>query len=119
MSMGLFSKLFGGPPGKDEFARLMMDSIRKAGEKTPLRYEADEFRIAAELDDSAPHFLYLVNAYNEYCSVPHSERAGVLRRFTRTWFSYYKEIPKDFADVLPDLLPSLRNRSYFEINKLH
>jgi hypothetical protein len=115
--MGFFSKVFGGSPGKDEFARLIMDSIRQAGEKATVRYDAAEFQLVADRGDN-PQFLNLINGFNEYCAGSREQRGNVVRRFTRTWFAYLQEIPKDFADIQPDLLPSVRNRSYFEISKL-
>jgi hypothetical protein len=43
----------------------------------------------------------------------------VLRRFVRTWFSCRtKEVPNDFDDARPDLLPCVRPRSLFELTPL-
>jgi len=33
-------------------------------------------------------------------------------------FATAKEMPKDFEDAKPDLLPVVRSRAYFEINNL-
>ncbi len=113
--MGLFDRLF-GPPSKDKFAKLMMDGIRRAGERGVLRYDPREFCIIGEGEITNKSFL--ANAYREFCSAPRSLRASVLQRWVRTWFVTQKEPPQDFEDVHPDLLPVVRSRSYFEFARL-
>lgn len=108
----------GHPLTKDEFARLMIDSIRKGGEKASVLYDAQGFTLAAK-HDGKPHIMNLINCYNECCSAPADQQANIVRRFTRAWFAYKKELPKDFADAQTDVLPSVRNRTYFEIGKMH
>ena len=103
------------PISKDSFAETMMDAIKTAGETTGIRYESDEFRIVTE---EMSHILNLGNAYHEFCSASVEKRDNVIRRFVRTWFSHYKDVPKDFEDASPDLLPAIRNRSYFELTTL-
>ena len=104
------------PISMDSFAETMMHAIRTTGETTAIRYESDKFRIVT---DEINHFLNLGNAYHEFCSVPAEKRDNVIRRFVRTWFSHYKDVPKDFEDASPDLLPAIRNRSYYELTTLH
>jgi hypothetical protein len=36
----------------------------------------------------------------------------------RNWFSLLRDMPEDFEDVKPDLLPIVRSRSHFELNQL-
>src|SRR5262249_17500676 len=60
------------------------------------------------------HVFNLHNAYGEYCAAPKKNRPQVLQHFVRTWFSYLKEAPAEFADARPDLLPGVRSRSYCE-----
>jgi len=102
-----------GKPSKDQFARLVLDAIRQAGEKADLRYESDQFRliVCGEKTD----FFNLDNAFGEYCAAADAKKPDVLRRFVRTWFSRGKGVPEDFEDTRPDLLPVLRSRSYFEL----
>ena len=62
--------------------------------------------------------MFLTNAYTEYCCRPLADRSRVVRHYVRNWFSAAKEMPEDFEDVRPDLLPVVRSRSHFEINNL-
>jgi hypothetical protein len=107
----------GGKPGKDEFARLMADTIRAAGETAPVRYDAEQFQLVAEREGS--HLFNLANAYREYCAAPPERRPDVLRRFSRSWFVHRREFPATLQDACPDLLPSIRSRAYFELGRLH
>jgi hypothetical protein len=100
-----------GPPSRDKFARLVMGELRKAGKTTELRYDPEQFLIERGSDG----FINLANLYHEYCQAPRSERSKVLERFLRgclgtTGF----ELPEDFDDVHPDLLPVVRSRFYLE-----
>ena len=45
-------------------------------------------------------------------------RERVVKHWVRNWFGASKEMPEDFEDVKPDLLPVVRSRSHFEINNL-
>lgn len=118
--MGLFGKFFGkspSNPSKKDFAQLMADAIRAAGEKASIRYDAEEFRLEADREGN-PQLLNLNNLYAEYCSAAREQREHVLKRFARSWFAVHQEVPEEFADVHPDLLPSVRNRSYYELTSL-
>jgi len=112
--MGLFDRFF-SPPGKNTFARLIAKAIRDAGETAQVRYDAHDFSLKAE---RPANILYLGNAYAEYRAAPRAARKDVLRRFVRTWFTYRREVPDTFADACPDLLPSVRSRSDFELTPL-
>ena len=101
---------------KDDFAQLMMDRIQQAGEKGPIAYQPEEFRLRGEGERSAA--LMLGNAYKEYCAADGINRDRVIRHWVRNWFSLLRDMPKDFEDVKPDLLPIVRSRSHFELNQL-
>src|SRR5208283_513 len=60
----------------------------------------------------------LGNAYAEYCAAAQTKQQNILRRFIRSWFSRHKEVPDEFEDARPDLLPVIRSRSYFESLRL-
>ena len=62
--------------------------------------------------------MFLTNAYKEYCAAPFADRSRVVRHWVRNWFATSKEMPDDFEDVRPDLLPVVRSRSHFELNNL-
>jgi hypothetical protein len=94
----------------------MEKAIKDAGEKATLRYDEEEFRLVAE--GEAQHLFNLGNAYAEFCAAAEEERPKVVRRFVRSWFSRMKELPADFEDLSPDLLPGVRSRAYFELTRL-
>ncbi len=105
---------FFGPPGKDKFARLMLAELAKTGFKEPLKYDPEHFLLRQESG-----FINLANIYQEYCQAPRSERAKVLARFIQGSLSTRRfELPEDFEDVHPDLLPVIRSRFQFEAVRL-
>ncbi len=101
---------------KDDFAQLMIDRIHQAGEKGAIAYQPEEFRLRGEGQRSAA--LMLGNAYREYCAADEEIRDRVIRLWVRNWFSLLRDMPEDFEDVKPDLLPIVRSRSHFELNQL-
>jgi uncharacterized protein YtpQ (UPF0354 family) len=113
--MKLFDKLF-GPPSKDKFAQLMMDAIQKAGETGEITYEQEEFRLRGE--DENGSIIFLGNVYEEYCAAQAEQREKILKLCVRNWFGHLREMPEEFEDVKPDLLPVVRARSYFELTRL-
>ena len=94
----------------------MIDRIQQAGEKGPIAYQPEEFRLRGEGERSAA--LMLNNAYKEYCAADEENRDKILRHWVRNWFSVLRDMPEDFEDVKPDLLPIVRSRSHFELNQL-
>ncbi len=104
------------PLSKDDFAKLLMDRIRQAGEKGSIVYEPEEFRLRGEGKQAFAFFLG--NAYKEYCSADEDSRGRVIGHWARGWFALGKDAPDDFEDVKPDLLPVVRGRSYFDLTRL-
>ena len=112
--MGLFDKLFKPKaPSQDQFAKLVMDGIRQAGENRTLAYDQQAFRVSVER-----HSLFLNNLYDEYCAAPKANRSHVLKKLVRSWFGIERPAPEDFNDLKPDLLPVVRARSYIELTQL-
>jgi hypothetical protein len=100
-----------GPPSRDKFAKLVMSELSRLGQTTPMRYDAEQFLI----ERGSEGFINLANLYHEYCQVPRRERAGVLQRFIQGCVGTTDfELPADFEDVHPDLLPVVRSRFYLE-----
>jgi hypothetical protein len=100
-----------GPPNRDKFARLVMAELAKLGPATTMRYDAEQFLI----ERGSEGFINLANLYQEYCQVPRRERGAVLDRFIRGCVGTTEfELPSDFEDVHPDLLPVVRSRFYLE-----
>jgi hypothetical protein len=103
-------------PGKDEFANLMLAAVRAAGDTSPIRYDAEEFRLLTEGDER--QIFNLTNIYREYCGAAADKQKTLLRNAVRSWFSRLKGVPDSFEDAAPDLLPVVRNRSAFEFVRL-
>jgi len=114
--MGLFNRLFNRPLTKDRFARMVMDAVRQKGEPAKIGYDPVEFSLKIEGEKGKR--LFLSNAYYEYCTVPRKVRPGILQKYIRNWFVTEKELPEEFADIKPDLMPIVRSRSYYELNLL-
>jgi hypothetical protein len=113
--MGLFDRLF-GPPSQKQFARLLADAIRQAGETATIRFDAEDFRLVVEGEER--RFFHLANIYHEYCATPSAKRGHALRRYVRSWFANRKRIPAHFEDASCDLLPAVRSRAQFEATRL-
>jgi hypothetical protein len=108
--MGLLDFLF-GPPSRDKFARLVMGELRKLDGERTLQYDREQFVIQR----GGEGFINLSNLYHEYCQAQRAERGKVLERFVRGCVGTSNfELPEDFDDVHPDLLPVVRSRFYLE-----
>jgi hypothetical protein len=115
--MGLLDKLIKpGPPSQDEFAKAVLDGIKRAGEKRPVFYDKDRFAIRTPEKNGA--LMNLGNAYPELCGAPKSARPGVVQKWIRMWLATCTEMPDDFEDARPDLLPTVQARSHYELVQL-
>ncbi len=100
-----------GPPSRDNFAKLVIAELQRKGKSQTLKYDREKFMI----ERAEEGFVNLANLYHEYCQAPRTQRSKVLDRFVRgclgtTGF----ELPEDFEDIHPDLLPVVRSRFYLE-----
>jgi hypothetical protein len=85
--MGLLSRLLGkfyGPPTQDQFAKLLMDGIRQAGETREIVYDQSQFRLFVE--NQTDRDMFLADLYAWYCSAPKEAREAWLRGAIRGWF---------------------------------
>jgi hypothetical protein len=103
------------PPSRDKFAKLVMDELRKCGGQCggdgALNYDREQFVI----ERGNQGFINLANLYQEYCQAARKERPKVLHRFIRGCLGTSGfELPEEFCDVHPDLLPVVRSRFYLE-----
>lgn len=100
-----------GPPNRDKFAKLVMTELHKVGSRGEMKYDAEQFLI----ERGNEGFINLANLYHEYCQAPRPQRTKVLDRFIRGCLGTAGfELPEDFADIHPDLLPVVRSRFYLE-----
>lgn len=108
--MGLFD-FFSGPPSKEKFAGMVLAELKKLEPEADYRYDAEKFLLLRP-DEG---FINLANVYQEYCQAEASSRSGLLKRFLQSCVaSKSYELPEDFADIHPDLLPVVRSRFYLE-----
>ena len=103
------------PPTQDEFAQSLTDGIRKAGANADIVYDRERFCLSEGGKDGT--VLFLANAYNEYCSASESMRPKVFQKYVRSWFIGAITLPDSFDDLHPDVLPIVRARSYFDLNR--
>ena len=101
-------------PGKEEFAEFMRAMLVGAGETGEIVFDAEEFQLRVE--GEAAHYSNLGNLYAEYLKAEEELRARLVRNYVRSWFAHLKDVPEDFEDCQPDLLPSIRPRAYIELN---
>jgi hypothetical protein len=100
-----------GTPDRDEFARMLLAQIRRAGVTKRLEYDAADFKITAG-EGAMVHFVSLGNAYEEYRRAPRAARRGILERWAR--LSAPRETPTSFDDVRRNLLPRVRDRAQYD-----
>lgn len=105
-----------GKPSPDRFAHMMTKAIRRQGITGPIEYDAESFRLvlSVELDRLA----YLRNAYEEYCTAPWRERKAILQKYAAFTAHPMPEIPADFEEAKPKLLPCVRDRWHYESVRL-
>jgi hypothetical protein len=105
--MGVWERLI-GKPTRDDFAKMVVRALGKAGEIRPFRYEADQFRL--RLDDTG--VTYLGNFYDEYMAAPRGGRAAILERLVRMVRGQTESAPKAGAGG-GTLLPRVRDRMFY------
>jgi uncharacterized protein YtpQ (UPF0354 family) len=103
-----------GPRDKEQFARLVIDRLKQAGETGPIVYDSGNF--ALTLDDDETCTFELANVYAQYRSLPEDKQNELLQRVVDAWFGH--DLPGHFKDLHPHLLPALRSRAMYEFAKL-
>jgi len=115
--MGLIDK-FLGPPTPDKFAQMLVNGLSKAGDPREANYDSEKFQIRFLEGGRSAGVANLRNFYEEHCNLPRKERSKHLKHVIRGLLTYLKPAPDDYEDVLPDLRPIVRARSYFEFLSL-
>jgi hypothetical protein len=108
--VGFFSRFF-GPPTKDAFAKAVLRTMKDCGDPRVGKYLPDQFRIEYFDEGKPAGVISLHNIYLEYCGAPRKHRAAWLRR-TCVGLANKIEMPDEFEDVRPDLLPSIKTKSF-------
>ena len=100
---------------REEFMHLM---LAKAHEIRPdVMFDYDPKDYALKSRDPEQQVLYLHNAHLEYDRCNLEDRPYVLKKWLRHLL-FLKPMPDEFEDVVPDLMPALRTRGYFELTQL-
>lgn len=111
--MGLFD-LFSGPPTpptKEKFAQIVLAELHKLNPEGHYSFHEDKFQVSHQNEG----FINLGNIFQEYCRAEKAEREALLRRFLRNCVCTKSfELPEEFDDIHPDLLPVIRSRFYLE-----
>ena len=118
--MGFFKSPFGGstkPPTPEQFAEIVTEAVRRAGETRSWTFDSAEFRLVYAENGKESRILNLANLHIEYCALPAGERKAWLKR-TAVAMINPMELPEDFEDVRPDLMPSIRPRAFLEHMRL-
>lgn len=101
-----------------EFAKIMIKALRAHGDQRTIAYDDEDRCLRFQKAGRYDGFLNLSNLYFEYGSLASGDRDGWLRR-TVVGVLHQMEIPDDFEDVRPDLLPAIRSRSASEFMRLN
>lgn len=116
--MKLFENLLRRKSEEEKFADQLIKALAAAGDTRRTTYDANHFQILFSSGDGAGGSANLRNIYDEFCGVPKANRKVFLKHIVRALLSHHKELPTDFADAQCDLLPTVRNRSYYELTYL-
>lgn len=115
--MGIWKWLF-GPPSRHRFAQQIIAGLKRAQYPYEIRYDQAEFRLLFTEGGTTRGFAQLHNIYHEHCLTPKKDRKNHLRRLIRSKLRGDSDIPEEFEDARPDILPVIRSRAYFELTPL-
>lgn len=110
--MGLLDAFRGKSP-QDKFAHMLLERLTQGGEAREVNYDSEAFTLCRAEDDQT---FYLGNAFAEYERASEKDRENVVRVFLSTWFTSQFELPEMLNDAKSDVLITVRDRSYFEVD---
>ena len=119
--MGLLNRILGKsdePPSRPQFAKLLTDALRQAGDQRDIQFDADEFMLTLEDGEGNTAIANLANLHRQYCDAPPDSRDTALKLTVRSLLLGDREPPSEFADARPDILPAVRSRGYYELAQL-
>lgn len=103
---------------REQFARLVIDGLKKAGDDREVVFDADAFQLQFQNDGEDCGVLNLSNLFIEFSSLSEELQQQRVSEIVRAALSHLKPIPDDFQDASFDLRPRLWSRSTFEMMKL-
>ena len=101
------------------FAKLLIREMKAAGDPRESKFDASEKRIVFYDGNRQIGYASLTNIHQEYLAQPSASRNTFLKQSVRSLLSTHKRPPSEFADASPDLLPTVRARSYSTSMELH
>lgn len=109
--MGLLD-LFSGKPSKDQFARLFIKAMNKAGESHEVEYNKHDFSL--KLSDGAR--INLENMWQIYCATPKVDREAGLNRCVAGLSK--TDFPKEWSEAASHVLPLVRTPDLWAFSAL-
>jgi uncharacterized protein YtpQ (UPF0354 family) len=102
----------------DDFANLVIEGLKNAGDDRQVTYDAEEFRLEFREENADCGVLNLTNLHAEYAKLDEEFREQRMSEIVRAALSHLKPIPEEFKDASYDLRPRLWARSTFESMRL-
>ncbi|MFT5524637.1 MAG: hypothetical protein ACI9G1_005368 [Pirellulaceae bacterium] len=115
--MGIFDR-FLSTKSERKFALMVIDRLKLSGDDRDIQYESQSFRLLFSDHGQPIGYAALRNIYDEFHATGKSDRETILSRYARAALSYLKDVPTDFADARPDILPVIRTKSHLEFMRL-
>ncbi|HSN97068.1 MAG TPA: hypothetical protein VLS89_02185 [Candidatus Nanopelagicales bacterium] len=106
--MGFWDRLR-GKPTRDDFAQMVIRTMRDRGEDRPIQYDPEGFKLRIGGEPAA--VAWLANGYDEYLRAPRRRRSDVLRRYAIGPAPIGDS--ERLEDILPRLLPRVRDRFFY------
>jgi len=105
-----------GKPERDDFARIAIRTLQQLGEHKPISYDPADFKLI--IGEGPGLQFFLDNVYKDYLDAPRRRRREVIGNYARCFAPGSAEPPASLEDALPDILPAVRSRAYFELSDL-
>ena len=118
MRMGILDRFF--EPTPDRFAAKLQKAVKQAGDTRRAVYDKENFQIQFfdEAGKESGH-ANLSNLFREYCETPRATRNKFMRQIVVTLLRpLTMEIPDEFEDARPDVLPVVRTRTRIDLVQL-
>jgi hypothetical protein len=101
---------------KGEFAKKVIDLIRRSQPTMSVTYDASEYVL--KCNGTYKQQLFLRNGLFEYANADDDARDDIVKR----WASHFinaRMLPDEFEDVKPDLLPAIHLRTFHEFMPMY
>lgn len=109
--MGFLDRFFGGVPDQKTFGAMVVDYMKKSGEKRPITFEEQRFQIVVGNPGEAINVLWLGNGYEEFKVLPKKDRDGFFQRYHPSTYANVDAFDHK-ESALHSLLPRIRDRLY-------